>query len=47
MASGSGFKVSEDGWIFNKQKIEVEQSDATVTDVDQKMDVALIKLSQM
>lgn len=23
VASGSGFTVSEDGWIFNKQKIEV------------------------
>ena len=56
MSSGSGFIVSEDGWIItnahvltNKQRIKVElksgsQYDATVMDVDQKMDVALIKI---
>lgn len=56
MSSGSGFVVSEDGWIVtnahvltNKQRIKVElksglQYDATVKDVDQKMDIALIKI---
>lgn len=56
MSSGSGFIVSEDGWIItnahvltNKQWIKVElksgsQYDATVMDMDQKMDVALIKI---
>lgn len=56
MSSGSGFIVSEDGWIItnahvltNKQRIKVElksgsQYDATVMDMDQKMDVALIKI---
>lgn len=56
MSSGSGFVVSEDGWIVtnahvltNKQRIKVElksglQYDATVKDVDQKIDIALIKI---
>lgn len=56
MSSGSGFVVSDDGWIItnahvltNKQRIKVElksgsRYDATVKDVDQKMDVALIKI---
>lgn len=56
MSSGSGFIVSEDGWIVtnahvltNKQRIKVElksglQYDATVKDVDQKIDIALIKI---
>lgn len=56
MSSGSGFVVSEDGWIItnahvltNKQRIKVElksgsQYDATVKDVDQRMDIALIKI---
>ncbi|XP_029915042.1 serine protease HTRA1 [Myripristis murdjan] len=56
VSSGSGFLVSQDGWIVtsahvltNKQRIKVElksgvQYDATVKDVDQKMDIALIKI---
>ncbi|CAK6959620.1 LOW QUALITY PROTEIN: serine protease HTRA1 [Scomber scombrus] len=56
VSSGSGFIVSEDGWIVtnahvlnNKQRIKVElksgfQYDATVKDVDQKIDIALIKI---
>nr|XP_046242126.1 serine protease HTRA1-like [Scatophagus argus] len=56
VSSGSGFVVSEDGWIItnahvltNKQRIKVQlksgsQYDATVKDVDQKIDVALIKI---
>lgn len=56
MSSGSGFVVSEDGWIVtnahvlaNKQRIKVElksgtQYDAVVKDMDQKMDIALIKI---
>lgn len=56
VSSGSGFVVSEDGWIVtnahvltNKQRIKVElksglQYDAVVKDVDQKMDIALIKI---
>ncbi|XP_008303154.1 serine protease HTRA1 [Stegastes partitus] len=56
VSSGSGFIVSEDGWIVtnahvltNKQRIKVELKsgvyyDATVKDVDQKMDIALIKI---
>ncbi|KAL7391234.1 hypothetical protein ABVT39_006415 [Epinephelus coioides] len=56
LSSGSGFVVSEDGWIVtnthvltNKQRIKVELKsgvhyDATVKDVDQKMDIALIKI---
>lgn len=56
VSSGSGFIVSEDGWIVtnahvlsNKQRIKVElkngvQSDATVKDVDPKLDIALIKI---
>ncbi|XP_037634310.1 LOW QUALITY PROTEIN: serine protease HTRA4 [Sebastes umbrosus] len=55
VSSGSGFIVSEDGWIVtsahvfnNKRRIKVElesdsRYDATVKDVDQKMDIALIK----
>ncbi|KAJ3604625.1 hypothetical protein NHX12_029365, partial [Muraenolepis orangiensis] len=54
--SGSGFLISEDGWILtnahvlaNKQKIRVElrsgvHYDAVVMDADQKLDVALIKI---
>ncbi|XP_056131149.1 serine protease HTRA1B [Lampris incognitus] len=56
VSSGSGFIVSEDGWIVtnahvlnNKQRTKVElksgeQFDATVKDMDQKLDVALIKI---
>ncbi|KAG7280010.1 hypothetical protein CRUP_013557 [Coryphaenoides rupestris] len=56
VSSGSGFIVSQDGWIVtnahvlaNKQRIRVElksgvRYDATVKDVDQKVDVALIKI---
>ncbi|MBN3296942.1 HTRA1 protease, partial [Amia calva] len=56
VSSGSGFIVSEDGWIVtnahvltNKQRIKVElkngaQFDAKVKDVDQKQDIALIKI---
>ncbi|GLD52482.1 serine protease HTRA1-like isoform X2 [Lates japonicus] len=56
VSSGSGFVVSEDGWIVtnahvltNKQRIKVElksglQYDAVVKDADQKMDIALIKI---
>ncbi|XP_071368744.1 serine protease HTRA1 isoform X1 [Centroberyx affinis] len=56
VSSGSGFIVSEDGWIVtnahvlaNKQRIKVElksgvQYDAAVKDVDQKTDIALIKI---
>ncbi|XP_047448129.1 serine protease HTRA1 [Mugil cephalus] len=56
VSSGSGFVVSEDGWIVtnahvltNKQRIKVELKsgvhyDAVVKDVDQKTDIALIKI---
>ena len=56
VSSGSGFIVSEDGWIVtnahvlsNKQRIKVELQngihyDATVKDVDPKIDIALIKI---
>ncbi|XP_038854328.1 serine protease HTRA1 [Salvelinus namaycush] len=56
VSSGSGFIVSEDGWIVtnahvlsNKQKIKVEMKngvkfDASVKDVDTKLDIALIKI---
>lgn len=56
MSSGSGFIVSEDGLIItnahvltNKQRIKVElksghQFDAKVTDVDHKLDIALITI---
>ncbi|XP_051533624.1 serine protease HTRA1 [Myxocyprinus asiaticus] len=56
VSSGSGFIVSEDGWIVtnahvlsNKQRTKVELNngvlhDATVKDVDQKLDIALIKI---
>ncbi|XP_040898817.1 serine protease HTRA1 [Toxotes jaculatrix] len=56
VSSGSGFVVSEDGWIVtnahvltNKQRIKVGlksglQYDAVVKDMDQKMDIALIKI---
>lgn len=56
VSSGSGFLVSEDGWIVtnahvlsNKQRIKVglksgAQYDASVKDVDQKLDIALIKI---
>ncbi|CAB1320030.1 unnamed protein product [Coregonus sp. 'balchen'] len=56
VSSGSGFIVSEDGWIVtnahvlsNKQRVKVEmkngvQYDASVKDVDTKLDIALIKI---
>uniref|UniRef100_A0A8C6SN25 HtrA serine peptidase 4 n=1 Tax=Neogobius melanostomus TaxID=47308 RepID=A0A8C6SN25_9GOBI len=56
VSSGSGFIVSEDGWIVtnahvlsNKERIKVElksglQYDASVKDVDQRIDIALIKI---
>ena len=56
VSSGSGFIVSEDGWIVtnahvltNKHQIKVELKsgqhyDATVKDMDHKMDIALIKI---
>ncbi|XDV20943.1 hypothetical protein PO909_026147 [Leuciscus waleckii] len=56
VSTGSGFIVSEDGWIVtnahvlsNKQRIKVEMKngmlyDAAIKDVDQKLDIALIKI---
>ncbi|XP_010875203.2 serine protease HTRA1 [Esox lucius] len=56
VSSGSGFIVSEDGWIVtnahvltNKQRIKVElksgiKYDASIKDVDTKLDIALIKI---
>merc|ERR1739838_499000 len=56
ISSGSGFIVSEDGWIVtnahvlsNKQQIKVELKsgqhyDASVKDMDHKLDIALIKI---
>ncbi|XP_053319036.1 serine protease HTRA4 [Spea bombifrons] len=56
VSSGSGFIVSEDGLIVtnahvltNKQRIKVEVKDgahydAKITDIDQKLDIALIKI---
>lgn len=56
VSSGSGFVVSEDGWIItnahlltNKHRIKVElksglQYDAIQKDMDEKMDIALIKI---
>ncbi|XP_026795848.2 serine protease HTRA1 [Pangasianodon hypophthalmus] len=56
VSTGSGFIVSEDGWIVtnahvlsNKQRIKVELNsgvhyDASIKDVDQKLDIALIKI---
>ncbi|TSR04294.1 Serine protease HTRA1 [Bagarius yarrelli] len=56
VSAGSGFIVSEDGWIVtnahvlaNKQRIKVELNsgdhyNATIKDVDQKLDIALIKI---
>ncbi|XP_053574058.1 serine protease HTRA4 [Bombina bombina] len=57
VSSGSGFIVSEDGLIVtnahvltNKQRIKVEVKDgahydATIKDIDQKIDIALIKIN--
>ncbi|XP_053336681.1 serine protease HTRA1 isoform X1 [Clarias gariepinus] len=56
VSTGSGFIVSEDGWIVtnahvlsNKERIKVELNsgvhhEATIKDVDQKLDIALIKI---
>ncbi|XP_037338669.2 serine protease HTRA1 [Pungitius pungitius] len=56
LSSGSGFVLSENGWILtsahvlnNKQRINVVlksglRYDASLKDVDQKMDIALIKI---
>lgn len=56
VSSGSGFVVSEDGWIItnahlltNKHRIKVELKsglhyDATQKDMDEKLDIALIKI---
>nr|XP_043881392.1 serine protease HTRA1 [Solea senegalensis] len=56
VSSASGFIVSQDGWIVtsahvlaNKQRVKVElksgaQYDASVQDMDQKIDIALIKI---
>lgn len=56
MASGSGFVVSEDGQIVtnahvvaNKHRVKVELKsgasyDAKIKDVDEKSDIALIKI---
>lgn len=56
MSSGSGFVVSENGWIItnahvlaNKRRTEVvlkggARYDAKVKDVDRRMDVALLKI---
>uniref|UniRef100_A0A8C5NDS6 Serine protease HTRA1-like n=1 Tax=Gouania willdenowi TaxID=441366 RepID=A0A8C5NDS6_GOUWI len=56
VSSGSGFLISEDGWIVtnahvltNKHRVKAELKsgvhyDATIKDVDQKMDIALIKI---
>lgn len=56
VSSGSGFVVSEDGWIItnahlltNKHRIKVGlksgvQYDAIQKDMDEKMDIALIKI---
>ncbi|XP_062873669.1 serine protease HTRA1 [Trichomycterus rosablanca] len=56
VSTGSGFIVSEDGWIVtnahvlsNKQRIKVElkngvRHEAAIVDVDQKLDIALIKI---
>lgn len=56
VSTGSGFIVSEDGWIVtnahvlsNKQRIKVELNngvhyDAMIKDMDQKLDIALIKI---
>uniref|UniRef100_A0A665W3V8 Serine protease HTRA1B-like n=1 Tax=Echeneis naucrates TaxID=173247 RepID=A0A665W3V8_ECHNA len=59
VASGSGFVVSEDGLIVtnahvvaNKNRVKVELKsgatfDAKIKDVDEKADIALIKIDQM
>ncbi|XP_016529676.1 serine protease HTR4-like [Poecilia formosa] len=59
MSSGSGFVVSEDGWILtnahvlkNKQRVKVELKngvdyEAAIKDVDEQMDGPSSKLSQM
>lgn len=56
VSTGSGFIVSEDGWIVtnahvlsNKQRIKVGLNngvhyDAMIKDMDQKLDIALIKI---
>ena len=56
--SGSGFVVSEDGWIVtnahilkNKQRMKVKLTsgshyDALVKDMDQKMDIAIVTIER-